>query len=107
MNAARIDFASLAWERPVPGVRCKTIVRDGRSLRLVELSREFVESDWCMKEHIGYVLRGELEITSGDGRRETFAAGDGIFIREGEPEQHKDKARVFGSLAILVLVENA
>ena len=48
---------------------------------------------------------GELEITFGDGRRETFAAGDGIFIREGEPEQHKDKARVLGSLAIPVLVE--
>jgi hypothetical protein len=105
MSAARIDFAPLAWERPAPGVRCKTIACDGRSLRLVEFSREFLESDWCMKEHIGYVLEGEIEIIFGDGRRETFSAGDGIFIREGAPEQHK--ARVLGSLARLVLVEKA
>lgn len=50
------------------------------------------------------MLEGELEITFGDGRRESFATGDGIFIREGEQEKHK--ARVLGALA-RVVVERA
>ena len=105
MSAARIDFAALAWDQPAPGMRSKAIVRDGRKLRLVEFSPDFVESDWCTKEHIGFVLEGELQISFGDGRQESFAAGDGIFIREGEPEKHK--ARVLGSLVTLILVERA
>jgi hypothetical protein len=88
MSTLRIDFALLVWERFAPGVCSKAITRGGRRLPVVEFSRESAESDWRMKERIGYILEAEFAITFGDGRREVFAAGDGIFIPEGKLEKN-------------------
>ena len=57
-----IDFESLPWQEPAPGVRFKAFVKGGKRLRLVEFAGEFAEPDWCLKGHIGYVLEGEMEI---------------------------------------------
>jgi quercetin dioxygenase-like cupin family protein len=103
MNITKIDFSMLSWDEPTKGVRSKSIVRNGRKLRLVEFTKEFVEHDWCMKGHIGYVLEGDLEITF-PGMTEKFVAGDGIFIAGGEDERHK--AKVIGSVVRLILVED-
>ena len=38
-----IDFESMEWTEPVPGVRFKAIVHGSRQLRLVEFAQNFVE----------------------------------------------------------------
>lgn len=97
----KADFAALPWEQSAPGVRFKAIKRDGKRLRLVEFTKEFVEREWCLKDHTGYVLEGEMEITF-DGTTERFAAGDGVFIARGE----RHRTRVMSPLIRLVLVED-
>ncbi len=101
---ARIDFDLIPWDTTIPGARAKVFTRDGRRLRLVEFTTDFVEPGWCTRGHIGYVLEGELEITFAD-RTERFARGDGVFIPPGEETKHK--ARALSEVARLVLVEEA
>lgn len=43
------------------------------------------------KGHAGYVLEGVLEIDF-HGRKETFEAGDGLFISAGPESGHKARA---------------
>ena len=104
MNKTRVDFTSLEWEESAAGVRSKSIVQNGKKLRLVEFTGEFVEHEWCVKGHIGYVLEGELEISFG-ASAERFLAGYGIFISGGEQERHK--ARAISPSVRLILVEEA
>lgn len=59
---------------------------------MLELTREFVEPDWCEKGHIGLVLEGALE------------EGDGLFIPPGPEGGHK--ARSLTAVARPVLVED-
>jgi len=99
----KIDFDSIPWETPAAGVRAKILKKDGKQLRLVEFTREFVEPDLCRKGHFGYVLEGELEIDF-DGKRVLFAQGDGVFIPPGEA--HKHMAKVKTDVVRLILVED-
>ncbi len=103
MNHQRFDFASVAWESPAPGLRFKAFVAEGKKLRLLEFSDELFEKDWCVKEHLGYVLEGRMTIEY-DGEVIEYRAGDGLFILEGE----KHKARIApGERALLVMFEKA
>ncbi len=102
MPPSPIDFASLPWQSPAPGVRFKAVSRGGQRLRLVEFGPGFVEADWCRKAHAGWLLEGGLEIEFPDGRA-TYRAGQGLFLLAGEAERHK--ARVIGAKALLILVE--
>lgn len=102
MNPARINFSEFPWDTSNIGVRSKAIVRDAKKLRLVEFTDKFVEHDWCIKGHLGYVLEGELDICFSD-RTERWTAGDGIAIAGGE----RHKLKVMGSVARLILVEDA
>ena len=88
MNDYRVDFQSLPWEWPAPGVRAKMVVLNKTKLRLVEFSDQFVEPEWCAKGHIGYVVDGEMEIEFSDSVAR-FAAGDGLFIPAGEAHRHR------------------
>lgn len=99
----RIDFKEIPWHAPAAGVRSKAHEHSGRKLRLAEFTTDFVERQWCTKGHIGYVLRGQMEIDF-DGRVITFGQGDGIFIPPGEP--HKHKARVLTDCVRVILVED-
>jgi quercetin dioxygenase-like cupin family protein len=101
MYPYRIDFESLEWNSPAAGVRVKVHQQDGRQIRLVEFTSEFVEADWCTKGHIGYVLSGRLEIDF-NGNTVEFGPGDGLFVAAG----HNHKARVLTDVARLVLVED-
>jgi quercetin dioxygenase-like cupin family protein len=105
MRQAKVDFAALPWEEMAVGARSKAFVRDGKKLRLVEFTNEFVEHEWCLKSHTGYVLEGEMEITFAD-RKEHLRAGDGIFIAGGERERHRARVAA-GALLRLILVEEA
>jgi quercetin dioxygenase-like cupin family protein len=104
MEQHRIDFESMEWESPADGVKSKAYERNGRKLRLVEFSKEFIEHDWCTKGHIGYILDGQMEIDF-DGTKEIFGPGDGVFIPAGQ--QHKHKGRVLTDKIKAILVEEA
>jgi quercetin dioxygenase-like cupin family protein len=103
MKQYKIDFESIEWEKPAEGVQFKAYERNGRKLRLVEFSKEFVEPDWCSKGHIGYILEGQMEIDF-DGKKEVFGPGDGVFIPAGR--QHQHKGRVLTDKVIAILVED-
>ena len=103
MEQYKIDFDSMEWETPADGVRFKVYEQDGRKLRLVEFAKEFVEPDWCVHGHIGYILEGQMEIDF-DGKLVLFKASDGVFIPPGE--KHKHKARVLTDKVKVILVED-
>jgi len=103
MEQYRVAFESIPWQQSAPGARCKAYDHDGRRLRLAEFTREFVETDWCTRGHIGYVLSGEMEIDF-HGRIVTFRPGDGLFIPAGS--EHGHKARVLTESVTVVLVES-
>ena len=103
MPQYKIDFESMEWESPVDGVRFKAYDQDGKKLRIVEFTKEFVEPDWCTKGHIGYILEGQIEIDF-DGKVIPFGPGDGIFIPAGK--EHKHKGRVLTDKVKAILVED-
>ncbi len=98
----KIDFESMNWETPAPGVRMKAHHEGEIRVRLVEFTKEFVEDDWCTLGHTGYVLEGRMEVEF-DGSLETFGPGDGIFIPSGQEDKHM--AKVLTRKVRLVLVE--
>ena len=102
MIQARIEFSSMAWEETAPGVRSKTLNRNGKRMRVVEFARSFEERDWCEKEHHGYEPEGTVELTFTD-RVERLCAGDGFCIEGGRPQNHRLK--VIGERARLFVVD--
>ena len=103
MGLYKIDFKTMLWETLADGVRSKAYEQDGKKLRLVEFTKEFVEPDWCVKEHIGYILEGQMELDF-DGKVIVFGPGDGVFIPAGS--EHKHKGRVLTDIVKVVLVES-
>jgi len=97
----KVDFDSIPWENPIPGLRCKTAEYEGRRLRLVEYTRE-LEPHWCENGHIGYVLEGEFEI---EFNREmlSFSPGEGISIPPGPGHRHR--GRVLTDTVKVIFVE--
>lgn len=83
-----IDFNAIPWNEPAKGLRSKAIIKDNQQIRLVEFSYGFVEPDWCLKGHAGYVLDGEFA-TNYSGTLERYKAGDVIFIPKGDNDKHK------------------
>lgn len=100
----KVDFEKLEWVEVSNGMLEKSFSNAGKKLRVVEISQEFHEADWCKKGHIGVVLNGSLEIEF-DGRREKYEQGDGIFILAGEVDKHK--AKVSTGKARLVFMEDS
>jgi ethanolamine utilization protein EutQ (cupin superfamily) len=104
MQPYRVDFESMPWEQRAAGVRCKACERDGRRLRLAEFTKDFVEPDWCTNGHIGYVLKGRMQLDF-RGKIVTFGPGDGLFIPPGT--EHSHKARVLTDFVRVILVESS
>ena len=102
MKRYRIDFGNRPWDESVTGVRMKVYRESDTQIRLVEFSRGFVESVWCRRGHIGYVLDGRFEVSFPDSQ-EIFEAGDGVLIPPGD--EHRHKARALTDTATLILVE--
>ena len=103
MDESRINFDAIPWEVPMAGVRMKAVKRDGKQIRLVEFTKDFVEPDWCEKGHVGYIMEGKLEINF-DGRVEVYNPGDALVIPEGEA--HKHMAMAVTDVVRLFLVES-
>ena len=96
-----IDFNSLRWESPMPGIRHKFLDQQGWRMRLVEYSRE-MPLHWCEKGHYGYLLKGEMEIEY-LALTVHYRPGDGIFIPEGSA--HKHRARILSDTARAFFLE--
>ena len=103
MRRYLIDFRNMSWESIVPGQRQKAHVEGNQRIRLVELSDEYAEEDWCEKEHLGYVLEGRISIVF-NGKSVTFNEGDGIFIPKGEGNRHKGRIAK-GEKVLMIFVD--
>jgi ethanolamine utilization protein EutQ (cupin superfamily) len=102
MEQCKVNFTSISWQTPSVGVRFKTYKENGKQLRLVEFTQEFIESDWCIKGHIGFIIEGKLEVNF-NGNIVIFNPGDGLFITAGEKDKHI--SRVLSDVVKLILVE--
>ena len=98
----KVDFDSLPWEEPIPGLRCKTFKQVGRQIRLIEYAREMIPH-WCCRGHFGYVLGGKMEIAFDTGV-EVYEPGDGVFLPPGE--EHRHMARVLTDFVRVIFVED-
>lgn len=104
MDEHRILFDEIDWHSPQPGARFK-VFRDGcKQFRILELSAEFEEIDWCEKGHVGYVLSGELTIDFA-GCVVRFPQGSALSIPAGRSHAHK--ARALTAVVQLFLVEES
>lgn len=104
MEQRRIPFADLPWLSVAPGAREKSVTAGSATLRLLELSADFHEEDWCLHAHHGLVIQGELEIDFG-GSATVYQQGDGIHIPGGLVNRHK--AIPLTEKVLLFLVEEA
>ena len=95
-----LAFSQLNWTAVAPGARQKVFERDGKRVRLLELSRELVEDQWCHKGHIGLVLESVLELEFAD-RSERLDAGDGLLLVAGAAMKHKARGGRAGSCCSL------
>ncbi len=103
MPPFKVDFESIGWQSQAAGMRSKAYREGLKQIRLVEFTQEFVETDWCLKGHVGLVLSGWLEIDF-RGRTVAYPEGSGIFIPPGQAGAHK--ARSLSPVTRLVLVED-
>ncbi|MEK7832295.1 MAG: cupin domain-containing protein [Acidobacteriota bacterium] len=102
MNTTRkIDFGSIVADSPAAGLEVRAFAESDKQLRLLTITKDFVEEDWCVKDHAGFVVEGELEIDF-DGEVITYRAGDGLLI-QGD-SKHKPKA--ISEIVKLFLVED-
>lgn len=102
METHKILFDQIEWHTPHPGARFKVFRDGGRQVRLLELSDEFVEPQWCDKGHVGFVVSGELEIDF-SGHVVHFPEGSALLIPAGASHAHK--ARALTPFVRLFLVE--
>lgn len=87
MTDPQINFKAIEWECPKKGVAQKIYSKGHQQLRLLRFDDTFIEDDWCLKGHIGYVLEGEMHIDF-NGILKAFKKGDGLWIEEGEDQKH-------------------
>lgn len=99
----RVDFSALEWKSPMKGVRFKRAVSGNKQLRMVEYTHDFVEPDWCVKGHTGYVIDGEFEIDF-HGTLVSYHTGDAILIPSGAENGHK--AKILSQTATVFLSED-
>ncbi len=103
MSQFRVIFDELEWQDGIRGARFKVHSENGKQVRLLELTSDFVEPDWCEKGHSGMVLRGDLEIDF-RGRKVRYPEGSALCIPPGAATGHK--ARSVAPTTQLFLVED-
>jgi len=53
VDSPRVAFETIPWQVMAPGARHKMVERDGKRIRLVDLTDSLIENDWCLKGHVG------------------------------------------------------
>jgi len=104
MNNYLVKFRELAWESPRPGVRHKFQNVGDRCLRLAEFTEEFIELDWCSREHIGYVIEGQVMVRF-EKQNVLLRKGDVLHIPAGHDHRHKAIVAK-GEKAVLLFFED-
>ncbi|MDX8379608.1 MAG: hypothetical protein R8K48_06135 [Gallionella sp.] len=69
---------------------------------MLEFTSEFIEPDWCEKDHAGFVVQGEIEIDF-RGQIVSYPEGSGIVIPSGLAPA--PKVRSLTPTVLLFLVE--
>ena len=88
MQKHLINFENISWVEAGKGVRYKVFKRGIQQIRLIEFSEGFIEKNWCIKGHAGYVLEGSC-FTDFNGEIEKFETGNILFIPDGDEHKHK------------------
>lgn len=81
-----VDFEKLPWVQVASGMRCKSFTSGTKQIRLIELSENFQDLDWCVKSHTNYIIEGALT-SDFEGKMIQYKKGDVIYIPEGK--KHK------------------
>jgi hypothetical protein len=97
------SFDSLGWPNWEGGSRVKYLQSGNKNLRLQEFTTEFIDPTWCEKMHVGFVVRGELEIDF-YGRLVRYPEGSEINISAGSANRHKGHSIM--PTVLLFLVED-
>ena len=97
----RIEFNDMDWQQIRPDVRQKLYCEGSRQIRLVEFDTSEGAEDWCEAGHIGYVIKGELNISI-NGEVISFSAGDGLFIPSGAASKHRSVSIAAGTRLLMV-----
>jgi len=100
----KIVFENIGWESPNKGVTQKAFHKGKKKLRLLRFDEDFVENDWCLKGHVGYVLEGKMEINF-NGKVQEYKKNDGLWIEEGASNKHKVIIKK-GTFVTLILFES-
>ncbi|MBE6021956.1 MAG: cupin domain-containing protein [Cellulosilyticum sp.] len=88
MDKHLVEFETIEWVNACEGMRYKKFERDGKVLRLMELTDQYKELEWCTHGHIGVILEGEFHVEF-ENHREHFKEGDIVFISGGVEHKHK------------------
>jgi len=90
-KAVVIPFPSLPWVKVEMGGALgrvkRKVIGDGRSVRVLEVSPEWNEFDWCSKPHVGYVTSGRLHLEFLGAAPLDVGRGMGFWIPSGCPHK--------------------
>ncbi len=75
----KINFENIPQEEVLPGFKQKKVLEGNVIVRLVEVGVGFVENGWCMKEHSGYVIKGNL-IVQLENEEIIFEQGQALLL---------------------------
>lgn len=103
VNQYKVNFPKLPWSAKA-GTRSKAAHLGDGKMRLVEFDDRFMETEWCMRAHFGYVIEGRLFVHFEKEILE-FKAGEGMHIPAGRSHKHKAMIRK-GEHAKLILFED-
>ncbi len=84
-----------------PDVRQKVHCDGVRQIRLIEFEASDGPEHWCETGHIGYVLKGALNI-SFDGEIVSFEAGDALVIPSGPVSRHRATSIAHGTQLLMI-----
>ncbi len=80
-------FADLPWVEIAPGAREKRFNEANQTIRLVQFSPPFQETEPCTKAHVGFVTSGKFAIEFTDSHV-VFHEGDALSIPAGPATAH-------------------
>lgn len=88
MSEHLINFEHIEWEKLEKGLKQKVLASGNNKIRLVRVSHLFKEKKWCTNNHLGYVLRGKMNINF-TGVIVEYQKGDIFSIHGGAKSKHK------------------
>jgi len=99
---APIQFDKIPWDNSLIGLSQKVFSDHETTIRLVKFNDQFIEENWCVKNHMGYVLHGQLKLDL-SGEIQVYNKGDGLLLNS----EIKHKIIIEKNSAVeLILFEN-